>query len=564
MVVRAKKLTPEVLLSTWNRGSAVPNDHGTLALYTRGSYSFEDKKFTKQTRVLNISTGNSVTLVDSEKVHDATWIPGTNEIMWLQDGEKGNTDLMIAEGPHSGKHYKMDTIEAPFEDLKLAPLKDGIAVAFSGWADAKGSLYNEEIVEKPASSGRIYDKYYVRFWDTYCDAKHHKVIWYSKMIRDKSNKWKLAAPVHNALKYTKLESPFPYNGLSTRAGNYDISSSGIVFVAMDPDCKPQDVTSTAYFVPLSTFVEEKAPEPRKLIPDNEFHGMVGSPRFSPCGKRVLFTAADNSRSIDTRIKFVPDITKSLSAMDLFRSSTGEHWDLIPSGVEWSKTGKSIYITSEQSGRICLFHLSLTAGRDLTPKQLTQEGTVSGHYELGASSQILVSSSSFIDPSIYSIVDLTETHSPFVLDTLSQHGKKLGISPEQVSEIYFEGGIDYCVHAWVFTPPNFDPKKKYPLAFLIHGGPADAWRNSFSTRWNPLAWAAQGYVCVMPNPTGSLGYGIDFTEAMYNSWGGRPYDDLVKCFEYIEENMSYVDTKNAIAAGASYGGYMANVSCRARS
>jgi dipeptidyl aminopeptidase/acylaminoacyl peptidase len=106
-----------------------------------------------------------------------------------------------------------------------------------------------------------------------------------------------------------------------------------------------------------------------------------------------------------------------------------------------------------------------------------------------------------------------------------------------------------------TPSHFDKAKKYPLAFLIHGGPQSAWTDDWSTRWNPAIFAEQGYVVVCPNPTGSTGYGQDFTDAIANNWGGDPYEDLVKCFEHIEKNVEYVDTNRAVALGGSYGGYM---------
>jgi len=82
-------------------------------------------------------------------------------------------------------------------------------------------------------------------------------------------------------------------------------------------------------------------------------------------------------------------------------------------------------------------------------------------------------------------------------------------------------------------------------------------DSWSTRWNPAVFSEQGYVVIAPNPTGSTSYGQDFTDGIQNQWGGRPYEDLIKGFEYIKENLSYVDTDRAVALGASYGGYMIN-------
>jgi dipeptidyl aminopeptidase/acylaminoacyl peptidase len=114
-----------------------------------------------------------------------------------------------------------------------------------------------------------------------------------------------------------------------------------------------------------------------------------------------------------------------------------------------------------------------------------------------------------------------------------------------------------VHAWVVKPSNFSSDKKYPLAYLIHGGPQGAWEDSWSTRWNPAVFAEQGYVVICPNPTGSTSYGQAFTDAIQGQWGGLPYEDIVLGFDWIKKNVKYADTERAVALGASYGGYMMN-------
>jgi dipeptidyl aminopeptidase/acylaminoacyl peptidase len=136
----------------------------------------------------------------------------------------------------------------------------------------------------------------------------------------------------------------------------------------------------------------------------------------------------------------------------------------------------------------------------------------------------------------------------------------GLFRHQIDEIHWPGAnqeAETDIHAWVVKPKNFDSRNKYPLAYLVHGGPQGAWLDSWSTRWNPAVYAEQGYVVVCPNPTGSTGYGQDFVDAIQGQWGGLPYEDLVLGFDYIKDNMEYVDTDRAVALGASYGGYMMN-------
>jgi dipeptidyl aminopeptidase/acylaminoacyl peptidase len=122
---------------------------------------------------------------------------------------------------------------------------------------------------------------------------------------------------------------------------------------------------------------------------------------------------------------------------------------------------------------------------------------------------------------------------------------------------FRGANATDVQGFLIRPPNFDPSKKYPLKFLIHGGPQGAWGDAWSYRWNPELFAANGYVVVMINPRGSTGYGQKFVDEVSGDWGGRPYFDLMKGLDYVEDKYPFIDKKRECALGASYGGFMAD-------
>jgi dipeptidyl aminopeptidase/acylaminoacyl peptidase len=124
-------------------------------------------------------------------------------------------------------------------------------------------------------------------------------------------------------------------------------------------------------------------------------------------------------------------------------------------------------------------------------------------------------------------------------------------PESV-QVSVEGGVQ--MQMWIMKPPHFDQQKKYPVAYLVHGGPQGAWSNGWSYRWNPELWAAQGYVVVLPNPRGSTGFGQKFVDEISGDWGGKCYRDLVAGLDYVEK-LPYVDKDRMAAAGASFGGYM---------
>jgi len=132
-----------------------------------------------------------------------------------------------------------------------------------------------------------------------------------------------------------------------------------------------------------------------------------------------------------------------------------------------------------------------------------------------------------------------------------------IDMQPLESFTFKGANNEDVQGFMIKPPGFDPSKKYPLKFLIHGGPQGAWGNSWTYRWNAELFAASGYVVVMINFHGSTGYGQKFTDSISGNWGDKPYVDLMKGLDYVEKTYPFIDKNREAALGASYGGYMAN-------
>src|SRR5262249_21549039 len=126
-------------------------------------------------------------------------------------------------------------------------------------------------------------------------------------------------------------------------------------------------------------------------------------------------------------------------------------------------------------------------------------------------------------------------------------------PESIT---INAASDTPMQMWILKPPGFTPNKKWPLAFLVHGGPQGAWEDGWSYRWNPELWAAQGYVVALPNPRGSTGFGQKYVDEISGDWGGKCYDDLMAGLAYLEKR-PYIDKECMAAAGASFGGYMMN-------
>ena len=500
-----------------------------------------------------------------------------------------------------------------FGNMKLKPLsEDVVAVACAAVTKPDGTPYYEcaDSGEPKFTSAKVYSSLFVRHWDSYV-TENKNSVWYGRLERTKKghqhhhhhhncaggsgkeanrsratkeeqpttheSRWRLAGEgLTNLLARRGLECPVPPFG---GTGDFDISSSGIAFVARDPAVCPASHTKTnTYFVPLSTFSETSPPAP-KLVQTPGLEGYSISPVFSPCGKSLAFARMRMNRyeSDKPRLLMVKDVTSIASgtpAEEFYATQDGEGgWDLRPDWILWSNNGKTLYVAAEKQGRIVLWQLPSSpseAGTEL-PTPVIADGSVYDARVLSsAGERLFVTSTSIVDSSIYSIFTPGGKPSITLVSSNTKGGKSFGLSKCQFDEFWFcsPGSLElgettcdagYEVHALVMKPSNFDPSKKYPLAMLIHGGPQGAWIDSWSTRWNPAIFAEQGYVAVMPNPTGSTGYGMRFQNSIRENWGGRPYRDIEACFRYLKSSpeFDFVDTERAVALGASYGGYMIN-------
>jgi len=128
---------------------------------------------------------------------------------------------------------------------------------------------------------------------------------------------------------------------------------------------------------------------------------------------------------------------------------------------------------------------------------------------------------------------------------------------KMESFWFTAADGTTLQGFIIRPPEFDAAKKYPVKFLIHGGPQGAWGDDWSYRWNAELFAANGYVVVMINPRGSTGYGQAIVEGVSGDWGGKPFSDLMTGLDYAEQHYPFIDKGRECALGASYGGYMAN-------
>lgn len=446
-------------------------------------------------------------------------------------------------------HHFAGSISSP-----KAKILDGdrIAICCAAVTTPKDELYWPAAEPKSHSSGKVYDSLFVRHWDTW-KTKNHNALWYGQ-IEKKHGKWSLEAPFNNLLAGTKLECPVgPFGG----AGDFDIGANGIAFVAKDPEINPARYTkSDVYYVPLKAFNDK--PTTPKIVETGDLLGYSNSPTFAHDGKQLVFLKMKHKQyeSDKNRLVLVPDVNEPSKSSEFYKTEDGKGgWDRKPDSLAWSADDSELYVAAEDQGTVTLFKLpSCPTKATELPTAIFGENSVSDTRVLGKGKALFLSTTSHVDSSRYVTLN-PDTKEVTDISSSSKHGKSFGLNKSQSTSYWFKGSKGYDINALVVLPSDFDESKKYPLAFLVHGGPQGAWTTDWSTRWNPAIYAEQGYIAVCPNPVGSTGYGQAHTDAIKEDWGGSPYDDLVKCFEYLEKEVPYIDTDRAVALGASYGGYM---------
>ena len=405
-----------------------------------------------------------------------------------------------------------------------------------------------------------------QFWDTYWTEFRNSIFYTTLQISAHEKGYRLSKKGYiNALKGSGLESPFP-DAATGESTAFDISTTGILFQTLDPDVnQAQRFNGALYHVNLTSFEENPTPKPRKICVPG-CNGSISWGVFSPDGKQAALLTTKIAGDLFAFNEIF--IIRNLNNLEKYikvnvMNDDQKPWDLSPESIKWCNDSTALFVTAEERARTKLFKIPLKITSesilDSMSIKLTFEGAVCGFHPLTdafSERKILVNRTTIVDNSLYTLID-SATGISKPISCLPSSESLLGLHTSQVSEFYFQGAEDHSVQAWIIKPTFFEPNKTYPLAILIHGGPRGSWTDSCCHRWNPVIFAEQGYIVVCPNPTGSSGFGHDFSVAVKGEWGGKPYVDIAKCFEHIENNFSFVDTNRACCLGASYGGYMIN-------
>jgi dipeptidyl aminopeptidase/acylaminoacyl peptidase len=266
-----------------------------------------------------------------------------------------------------------------------------------------------------------------------------------------------------------------------------------------------------------------------------------SPRYSPDGHSIAHLTQDLRRSfVDAmRLAVIDRRTGKLHAH-------GTKWDRsIHAPLSWSADSSAVLFLAEDNARQNLYRFPLGRG---TPQPVARGGLV-GEFAIAGEAIAFIRSTMSTPPAVFLAGAKGEKRLDRFNDELLSK-----VRMGEVREFRIKGWKGEEVQVWAIYPPDFDPKKKWPLLHNIHGGPHSAWHDNFHFRWNNQVFAAQGYVVACVNYHGSSSFGQAFVESIDKEWGKRELADVEAGTDFMLKQ-GYIDADRLIASGGSYGGYM---------
>jgi dipeptidyl aminopeptidase/acylaminoacyl peptidase len=431
-----------------------------------------------------------------------------------------------------GEPAQVTDLPVDVSNLELSP--DGKLLGFSlevfpacgkELACTKSKL---EEVEARKASGRTYDRLFIRHWDTWSDGRRNHLF----VLPAAGGSAVDLMPGFDADAPSK-----PFGGAEEFAFTPD--GRGVVYSARDAGREEAWSTNfDLYYSPV-----DGSAAPRKLTSNPAWDTQ---PSFSPDGKRLAYMRM--SRAGFEADRFVLVVRDGIDGAD--RPLT-EAWDRSPEEIVWAEDGKTIYVSAQDVGQKAIFAVEVASG---SVRPLIGAGH-NGSIGLLAGGRVVYSKDHLESPAELWTANADGSDEKRITRINDERlaAVELG-EPEQMS---FRGAGGDMVFAYVVKPVGFDPKKKYPVAFLIHGGPQGSFGNNFHYRWNPQTYAGRGYAAVMVDFHGSTGYGQAFTDAIRGDWGGKPFEDLQKGLDAVLAAYPWMDGERVGALGGSYGGYMVN-------
>ncbi|GAB3377457.1 S9 family peptidase [Lysobacter fragariae] len=457
--------------------------------------------------------------------------------VYFLSAKSGSMQLYAIEAT-GGTPKQLTDFPTDIGSYKFSP--DGKQLAFSVEAfvdcgsDLACSPKRMEEQGKAKTTGKVFDRLFIRHWDAWNDGRLNRV--FVTALGDGKAKLTTGTLVGADVIGDVPSKPFG------DAGEFEWSPDGRQLVLSARKAGREEPWSTNFDLYLVN--ADGSGAAKNLTAANP--AWDTSPVFSKDGKTLYYRAM-------RRPGFEAD-RFALMEMALDTGKTHEidgKWDASADEIVLSADGTRIYTRAQELGQHPLFSVSIATGE--------VERVIEGDGSIGAF--VLAGNTlAFARSSIRSGDQL------FVASADGEHERAITQSAGEMlpdvkfgdyEQFTFVGWNNETVHGYVVKPWNYQPGKKYPVAFLIHGGPQGSFGNGWSYRWNPQTYAGQGYAVVMIDFHGSTGYGQAFTDAISQHWGDRPLEDLQKGWAAAQAKYDFLDGGKACALGASYGGFMVN-------
>ncbi len=458
------------------------------------------------------------------------WSPDGKRIAFLSSRDGAQQIYVIPLD--GGEATKLTTLSTGADNQQWSP--DGKWVAFTsnvypGCKDDACNSARESAREKSKVKARIYDHLLYRHWNEWSDGtRGHLFIASAEggVARD-----------------------------LTPGADYDVppvQRGDASDIAFSPDSKElcftavtDKVEATSTNGDLFTVAADGSGAPKRITTNP---GFDGQPAYSPDGRSIAYRS-------QARAGYEADKWRLM----LYDRESGRHtsvnekFDHSVDGILWSRDSKTIYFSAEDRAESPIYAVTAAEGRD--PKAIVSEGFNAAISLSGDGRALVFTRSSLVMPAEIFTANADGSGSRQV--TRHNAERLAALDLPKPESFWFDGAEGTKVHGLLLRPPHFDPSRKYPLLFLVHGGPQGAWNDSWGYRWNAQVFASPGYVAVMINPRGSTGYGQKFTDEIGADWGGKVFVDLMKGLDYVIGKYSFIDANRMCAAGGSYGGYMMN-------
>ncbi len=514
----------------------VSPDGTTVAFAQRGT-DLGGNKGVNSVRLLSLASPGAVpsVLVGADRdASQARW-SSDSRALFVISGRSGS-DQVWRLGVAGGPPVQVTHLATDVSSFRLAPDDRHLVVSLAVYPDTDSpddTRARQDRQKAGRADGMVFDHLFVRHWDQWADGTRNHL--FALALDNAGLATGQPVPLMKNIDGDTPSKPFGDDA------DYAISpDGGSVFfsVRVAGRAEPWSTNFDIYRSPM-----DGSSPPHDLSAANK--ATDAGPVVSPDGGSLAWRAMK-------RPGFEAD-RYGVMVMDLRSGATREvdpNWDRSAQTLLWSKDGRTLFVTAEELGQSKLFALDVASGHVAA---LTDRGRVSDAVLAGT--DLVIQRDALDSPA--QLWRLPAGGGRAVQLTHVDADRLAGVEMAPAEQFTFAGWNNDLVHGYVVKPDNYQPGHRYPVAFLIHGGPQGSFGNDWSYRWNPQFYAGLGYAAVMIDFHGSTGYGQAFTDAISGHWGDRPLEDLQKGWAAALAKYPFLDGSRACALGASYGGFMVN-------